>query len=61
MKSSTLKPGVIVAGKVFPQPVEVLSVQWLGGMTKIVGLGKVSAQGPTDVLHLENSPVACER
>ena len=51
MKSSTLKPGVIVAGKVFPEPVEVLSVQLLGGMTKIVGLGKVSGQGRSAVLH----------
>lgn len=51
MKTSTLKPGVIVSGKVFPEPVEVFSVQSLGGMTKIVGIGRNSGQARTAVLH----------
>jgi superfamily II DNA or RNA helicase len=51
MTSAHLKPGVILTGKIFPEPVEVISVQSLAGMTKVVGIGKVSGQARSAVLH----------
>lgn len=39
-----LKPGTVVCGPVFPEPVEILVVQPLGSNIKSTGAGKSSGQ-----------------
>jgi superfamily II DNA or RNA helicase len=57
-----LKPGAVVRGPVFPEPVEILVVQPLGSDVKITGAGKSSGQVHQRVLteaqlaHLTASP-----
>jgi superfamily II DNA or RNA helicase len=57
-----LKPGAVVRGPVFPEPVEILVVQALGSDIKITGAGKTSGQVHQRVLteaqlvHLTASP-----
>jgi hypothetical protein len=58
-----LKPGTVVRGPVFPEPVEILVVQPLGSDIKITGAGKSSGQvhqrvlTETQLAHLTASPV----
>jgi superfamily II DNA or RNA helicase len=62
MTPSELKPGVVVRGPVFPEPVEILVVQPMGSDVKITGAGKNSGQVHQRVLtaaqlaHLTASP-----
>lgn len=57
-----LKPGAVVRGPVFPEPVEILVVQLLGSDIKVTGAGKTSGQVHQRVLteaqlaHLTASP-----
>src|SRR5262245_45245810 len=51
MNTNELRPGIIVRGPVFPEPIEVLTVTPLGGVTKIVGAGQKTGQVHQRVLH----------
>src|SRR5712671_4030845 len=52
MNESELKPGIIVRGLVFPEPIEVLVITPLGDAVKIVGAGQKSGQVHQRVLRL---------
>lgn len=62
MNRAELKPGAVVRGPVFPEPVEILVVQPLGSDIKITGAGKSTGQVHQRVLteaqlaHLSASP-----
>ncbi len=62
MNRAELKPGAVVRGPVFPEPVEILVVQPLGSDIKITGAGKSSGQvhqrvlTETQLAHLTASP-----
>ncbi len=62
MNRAELKPGAVVRGPVFPEPVEILVVQPLGSDIKVTGAGKTSGQVHQRVLteaqlvHLTASP-----
>jgi len=62
LNRAELKPGAVVRGPVFPEPVEILVVQPLGSDIKITGAGKSSGQVHQRVLteaqlaHLTASP-----
>src|SRR5688572_19742665 len=51
MNLNDLKPGVIVRGPVFPEPVEVLVVTALGNAIKLTGAGQKTGQVHQRVLH----------
>lgn len=62
MDPAELKPGVVVRGPIFPEPVEILVVQALGGDIKITAAGKTSGQvhqrvlTPAQLAHLTARP-----
>jgi len=62
LNRAELKPGAVVRGPVFPEPVEILVVQPLGPDVKVTGAGKTSGQVHQRVLteaqlaHLTASP-----
>ncbi len=62
MNRAELKPGAVVRGPVFPEPVEILVVQPLGSDIKVTGAGRTSGQVHQRVLteaqltHLTASP-----
>src|SRR5215216_1303404 len=53
MDARELKPGIIVRGPVFPEPVELLIVTPLGEVLKIVGAGRKTGQVHQRVLSID--------
>src|SRR5688572_31818511 len=51
MKSTDLKPGMIIHGPILPEPIEVLVVTPLGNVVKIVGAGQKTGQVHQRVLR----------
>ncbi len=53
MNHDDLKPGAVVRGPVFPEPIVILVVQKLGDSIKVVGAGQRTGQAHQRVLSLD--------
>ena len=53
MKVDDLKPGAVVTGAIFPEPVQVITVELLGDSVRLIGKGLNSGQVHEPVLSAD--------